>query len=144
MSELKSLLRLGALGAVAAVCVANVVGVARRGPSVSGVSSWDHDPVVAARMKYARVREALSAKGVSGPIGFIDDLPPGVDADPSVQDYYLAQLWLAPLVLDEKSLGHDWAVMSLHPGRLAAPLPAGWRKERDMGNGVWVLRRVAP
>jgi hypothetical protein len=131
---------------VAAVSVANLAGNARRvRPVVPGTPPATCD-VARQESRFAPVRSALGALNLKGPLGYIGDIPAGrMGADgPATEDYYLAQYWLAPLVLDPGPGACEWAVASLRATAPAGRIPAGWRIEATPGEGVYLLRRAAP
>jgi hypothetical protein len=143
MVRLLSLLRAGLLAAVMAVSVANVVWTVRSVPPVrAGLPSSISAPVRGER-RFAGVRGALAARSIAGNIGFIGDLPfdrPDT-ADRAIEDYYLAQYSLAPVVLDRNADACTWAVASLHGARPEEETARGWQIVEDTGGGVLLLRK---
>src|SRR5580692_6518816 len=116
MLRLRSLLRAGLLLGVAAVSVANLVhNLGRVAPVRAGVPTAISPPM-REEARFAGVRGTLATLGITGTIGYIGDLPhdPTDAADQAVEDYYLAQYSLAPLVLDPNADACAWAVASLH------------------------------
>jgi hypothetical protein len=143
MVRLLSWLRVGLLAAVAAVSVANVVRtVGRVPPARAGIP---RAPAATERgeRRFARVNGALATRGITGTIGFIGDLPfdRADTADRAVEDYYLAQFALVPLVLDRNANGCDWAVVSLHGEPPEREIASNWQVVEDTGDGVLLLRK---
>jgi hypothetical protein len=102
------------------------------------------DEISTYERRFQGVRAALPARGVVGYLGRTDPAgrtPAERDAS-SLLDfkrYLLAQYALAPVVLIE-STEPDLVVGNFDPGR-APSTPAGFRIERDFGNGLVLFRR---
>jgi hypothetical protein len=94
--------------------------------------------------RFQEIRAALPARGVVGYLGRTDPAgrtPAERDAS-SLLDfkrYLLAQYALAPLVLIE-STEPDFVIGNLDSGK-APSMPAGFRIERDFGDGLVLFRR---
>ena len=110
--------------------------------SATGRSAPDEISTYERRLQ--QVRAALPARGVVGYLGRADTAgrtPAERDAS-SLLDfkrYLLAQYALAPVVLIE-STEPDFVVGNFGPWR-APSTPAGFRIERDFGNGLVLFRR---
>jgi hypothetical protein len=143
MVRFLSWLRVGLLAAVAAVSVANVVCMVGRVPPVKEGLPSAASATVRGEHRFARVRGALASRGISGTIGFIGDLPfdQADSADRAVEDYYLAQFSLVPVVLDRNADACGWAVASLHGARPEREIASGWQVVEDTGGGVLLLKR---
>lgn len=93
------------------------------------------DPISAFEQRLAPVRAALAG---TVRVGYL--APPGQPAERAAARLYLTRYALAPvLVLDELT-----AVLLADGVRDRAALPAGYRVERDFGDGLLLLRAVAP
>ena len=134
-----------ALFALAIVSAVNLAAVARRVPPppvpVPGV---DPDPATRQENRLAAVRRELRARNIRGVVGYLADRPADelLRVAEGMEDYYLAQFALVPVVLDPNASAHEWAVANW-PGRPANP-PAGWKVEGEFGGGVFLLRKEAP
>jgi hypothetical protein len=137
--------RNGALMIVAAVALWNVVHGARSvlPPPVES-PAWSGDPVTRQEGRLGRLREAIRARGLKGTVGYVDDLPVGRmgEAEFGVQDYYLAQFVLVPLVLDPEPEPHEWAVANLRTSSWATRGLERWSLVEDCGAGVLLLRKT--
>jgi hypothetical protein len=138
--------RLGALMIVVAVAAANLRHVAQAvppPPADSPVAAAD--PVTRQERRLAALHQELKTRGLQGPVGYVDE--PTDRRQPkdlrAVEDYYLTQFVLAPLVLDPDAARHDWAVANLRSD-IPARAPDGWRIEQDFGGGVLLLRKALP
>jgi hypothetical protein len=139
-------LRLASLGLVAAISVGNLATNARRAlPTVEGSPSSTCE-VARQAHRFGPVRLALAVGNVKGTIGFIGDVPAeqrGAD-DQATEDYYIAQYWLAPVVLDSRSEAYEWAVASLRANSPGKRILGGWRVEGTPDDGVFLLEKTAP
>lgn len=136
-----------ALWVVAIVCGINVADTARRLPSPSRVpAAVPANVVMRHEQRFAAVRPALRAHGVSGIIGYFSDLPPAqMRADArSMEAYFLSQFALAPWILDANSDRCTWAIANLLRAAAAERIPPGYGIIEDLGDGVLLLRRSAP
>ena len=135
------------LGLVVAVSSANIVWMAVGTPPAPidppGVSS---NNVVRHEQRFSAVRAGVAARGLTGTLGYLGELPQEqwqVDSI-SVEDYYLAQFALAPLLLDADAGRHEWIVADLPRYKLAARAPSGWIVVEDFGDGRFLLRKESP
>lgn len=144
MVKFLAVLRVGSLAIVAAVSAANVVYNSQRVPPVRSGLPFSADAAVRQELRFASIRRALIARNVTGTIGYLGDLPADrmMADDPSVEDYYLAQFSLVPVVLDTKPGAYDWAVGSFRSMAPERRLSGEWRIEEDFGGGVYLLRRA--
>ena len=102
------------------------------------------DEISTYERRFQGVRAALPARGVVGYFGRTDSAgrTPAEREASSLLDfkrYLLAQYALAPVVLIE-STEPDFVVGNFDPGR-SPSTPAGFRIERDFGNGLVLFRR---
>jgi hypothetical protein len=102
------------------------------------------DEISTYERRFQEVRAALPAQGVAGYLGRTDTAgrTPAEREASSLLDfkhYLLAQYALAPLVLIE-STEPDYVIGNFDPARPAST-PAGFRIERDFGNGLVLFRR---
>jgi hypothetical protein len=102
------------------------------------------DEISTYERRFQEVRAALPARGVVGYLGRTDPAgrTPAERGASSLLDfkhYLLAQYALAPVVLIE-STEPDFVVGNFEPGR-APSTPAGFRIDRDFGNGLVLFRR---
>jgi hypothetical protein len=102
------------------------------------------DEISTYERRFQEVRAALPARGVVGYLGRTDTAgrtPAERDASSLLdfKHYLLAQYALAPVVLIE-STEPDFVVGNFDGGR-APSTPAGFRIERDFGNGLVLFRR---
>jgi hypothetical protein len=139
--------RVAALGFVVAVSSANVVRMSVGTPpallDLFGVAS---DNVMRHEQRFSAIRAGVAARGLSGTLGYLGELPKGqwqVDSN-SVENYYLAQFALAPLILDADAVRREWIVADLPKGKLAARTPSGWSLAEDFGDGTFLLRMESP
>ncbi len=102
--------------------------------------------VVRQEQRFAAARQALSARGVRGVIGYVADLgPPQLAADHrAMEDYFTAQFALTPCILDPHLRGRRWAIANVRTKTLADRLPAGFRVVEDFGGGVALLEQITP
>jgi hypothetical protein len=140
------LLRVASLAIVAAVSVGNLATTACRILPIRAGSPPAASEVAREALRFGPARRALDIREVAGTIGFIGDLPAEQmgSEDQATEDYYIAQYWLAPVVLDSGSDSWDWAIASLRAKAPAARLPGGWRIEATSGSGVYLLRKGRP
>jgi hypothetical protein len=139
---------LPALAAVSIVTVAltNLLDLTQRVPpaalEISGAVA-SSDPAMRQERRLAKLRESAKAHGISGAVGYLDDAPVGspVDAPPRVQEYYLAQFALVPLVLDRVAAAHPWAIANFFTARRAIAVPPSWQVVEDFGDGVLLLHQ---
>ena len=82
----------------------------------------------------AAVRAALPP---SGTIGYYTDLPP---SDNALEEYYLLQYSLAPIVV-AKSSDRDFVIANVHNQN--RNWPKNLELVRDFGSGIMLLRKVA-
>jgi hypothetical protein len=137
----------GTLGIVMLVAVGNVVHLAQKTPPPPVESSaGPSDPVMRQERRLAGLRGSVEARGLRGTVGYLGDFPPGRGADDArgVEDYFLTQFALAPLVLDGDAERHEWIVANLRSAASSARVPAGWKIEEDFGGGVLLLKKAAP
>jgi hypothetical protein len=102
------------------------------------------DEISTYERRFQELRAELPARGVVGYLGRTDPAgrTPTEREASSLLDfkhYLLAQYALAPVVLIE-STEPDFVVGNFVPGR-APSTPAGFRIERDFGNGLVLFRR---
>ncbi len=102
------------------------------------------DEISTYERRFREVRSALPAQGVVGYLGRTDSAgrTPAEREASSLLDfkhYLLAQYALAPVVLIE-STEPDFVLGNFDPGR-TPPTPAGFRIQRDFGNGLVLFRR---
>lgn len=142
--KLLPVLRIGSLAIVAAVSVANVVYNAEQMPPMRAGMPSAIGPVLRQDLRFASARRALSARKITGTIGFLSDLPAGrtTDDDHAAEDYYLAQFSLAPVVLDANSEPYDWAIASFRTVPTEKRISGGWQIAEDLGDGVFLLRKA--
>lgn len=139
--------RVGALMIVVVVAVVNVTHLAQTVPPPPVESpAAVIDPATRAERRLAALRESMRARGLKGTVGYVGDLPGSrLHEDPrGVEDYYLTQFALVPLVLDTNPEPHEWAVANLRTTGAPTRVPGGWRIAEDFGNGVLLLRKEAP
>lgn len=133
------------MAVAAAVCAANIVSTAQR---VAPRGEGPPTPADAAERQDRRfdaMRRALGARGITGTVSYLGGFPTGRAAGgQAVEDYYLAQFSLAPVVLDPDTAPHPWAVADMRGDAAKGPPPAGWRQVEDTGDGVLLLRRTGP
>jgi hypothetical protein len=96
--------------------------------------------------RFAAVHAALETRGIRGTIGYLADLPPDqMREDPAaMQEFFLTQFALVPVVLDADVAHFTWTVANLHAVQAADRLPAGFRIVEDFGDGVLLLRKENP
>jgi hypothetical protein len=139
--------RAGTLGIVILVAVGNVVHTAQKTPPPPVDSpAGPADPVMRQERRLAGLRASVEARGLRGTIGYLGDSPPGQAAEPAreVEDYFLTQFALAPLVLDGDAERYEWIVVNLQSAASSARVPAGWKIEEDFGGGVLLVKKAAP
>ncbi|HUR58015.1 MAG TPA: hypothetical protein VM029_09930 [Opitutaceae bacterium] len=132
---------------IAIVAVVNVVQAVRRTPPQPRVPAVVTPPVAMRQeARLARVRDALRARGVTSPLGYIGDLPVADwPADyHGMEDYTLGQFALAPWVLDAHAERCTWAVANLRTGDPARRVPATFRVVVDFGGGLLLLKKATP
>jgi hypothetical protein len=129
---------------VAAVCVINLAQTTRRVPPPPRYgTNLPANSVMRHEQRFARLREALKAHRVRGTIGYIADLPiERLRADAAaMEEYFLSQFALIPVLIDANVESHRWAVANLHSAKPADRVPTGFRIVEDFGDGVLLLRR---
>ena len=134
------------VGVAVAVSAANIVDMSvRTYPAPIDPSGVASDPVMRHQQRFAVLRAGAMARGLHGTLGFLSELPPGQwQADSiSVEDYYLAQYALAPIILDTEAVRHEWIVADVPRAELAMRIPLGWNVVGDFGDGVVLLRKVS-
>ena len=131
--------RVGALMAVAAVALANVIHTVQKVPpaAIDAPGVWG-DPVVWHDLRLAAFRQGAQARGLRGTIGYFGE-PARFD-----DDFFYAQFALVPLVLDVEPERHLWAVANLRTSSPQTRLPAGWSVVEDFGGGVFLVRKSTP
>jgi hypothetical protein len=129
---------------VAAVCISNLAQAMRRVPPPPryGIAA-PANPVLRHEQRFARLREALKTHRVRGTIGYLADLPPErLRADSrAMEEFFLSQFALVPVVLDANVESRPWAIANLHGTRAADRVPAGYHVVEDFGDGVLLLRQ---
>jgi hypothetical protein len=147
MTRFVTLWRAAALGLIAVLAVVNLIHAAKKSPPSppTGVSTAT-DIVTTQEKRFARLGRVVIERGLSGTIGYFGDLPrERFTSDPrEVQEFYLAQYVLVPLVLDLEAERHEWAVGNLSAVTVGERLLTGWKVEEDCGDGVLLLKRVRP
>jgi len=136
-----------ALGIVVAVSSANIVWMSvGTPPAPIDTTGFPSNPIARHELQYSAVRAAVVARGISGTLGYIGEQPRGrwLADSKTVEDYYLAQFALAPLILDADAGGHEWIVADLARDQLAARAPSGWNVVEDFGDGTLLLRKGSP
>ena len=139
--------RTGAVLIVVVVVVINVFNLVQAVPPPPAESPWAVvDPATRAELRLATLRAKVQERGLTGTIGYLGDLPGDRlnDDHQAVEDYYLTQFVLVPLVLDLNPSSHGWAVANLRIAAASARVPGGWKIEEDFGNGVLLLRKKTP
>ena len=133
----------GAMMIVVAMAVVNVVHIAQRVPPRDS-SGTAIDPVIRHERRFAALYRSVGVRGLKGTIGYIDDLSgSGLTEDArGVEDYYLTQFALVPLVLDPSPEPHEWAVANLRTTIPQTRVLASWRIVEDFGAGVLLLRKA--
>jgi hypothetical protein len=146
MTRLVTTWRAAALGLVAVLAVTNLIHAARKVPPPSRGPAGATDIVTTQERRFAALRRSVLERGLSGTIGYVGDVPrERLIADPqAVQEYYLAQYVLVPLVLDVDSSSHEWAVGNFQSASARESSTAGWNVEQDFGGGVLLLKKVRP
>ncbi len=139
--------RAGALGVVAIVAIGNVIlAVHKTLPPPVDSPVIAVDPVTRQERRLAKLRQSLAARGVEGVVGYLgDSAGPALWSDPGqVEDYYLAQFVLVPLVLEGNSERSEWAVANLRTTAASARVGPDWKIAEDFGDGVFLLRKAKP
>lgn len=140
--------RVSALIVVFVVAALNVVHLARTvPPPVSeGPITTLSDPVTRHEQRLEALQKNIRRRGLTGKIGYVGDLPgPRLGEDPrGVEDFYLTQFALVPLLLDADSETCEWAVANLRTANPLVRVPAEWHIAEDFGTGVLLLRRSTP
>jgi hypothetical protein len=138
-------------GLVAAILAAlggsNLWDVLRRVPPPPHyVSAAPTDVVMRHEQRFAPVLAALRARRVRGRVGYLADQPPqAMQANPrGMQEYFLTQFALVPVVLDTNLENCTWLVTNLRETTLDARVPAGFQLVDEFGDGVSLLRRKEP
>lgn len=138
----------GALGLVALVIIAgiNLAHVVRRVPAPPHFVSAPADAVMRSEQRFARVRDALKTRHVRGTVGYVADVPPErMRADAAaMEELFLAQFALVPVVLEANGAAGRWAIANLHRAAAAERIPRGFHVVEDCGDGVLLLEREAP
>ena len=123
----------GAMMIVVAMAVVNVVHIAQRVPPPpprdSPVTALD--PVTRHERRFAALYRSVGVRGLKGTIGYIDDLSGSrlTEDERGVEDYYLTQFALVPLVLDSNPEPHEWAVANLRTTIPQTRVPASWPRK---------------
>jgi hypothetical protein len=139
--------RTAALLLVVVTAVINVLHMAQKVlPPAQDASAAATDPVTCSERRFARLRERVRELHITGTVGYVGDMPGDrLTADArAVEDYYLAQFALVPLVLDLNADVHDWAVANMRTTAPAARVPVGWKIVEDFGAGIILLRKATP
>jgi hypothetical protein len=138
--------RVGAMMVVVVMAVVNVVHIAQTVPPPPRESPGAAiDPVTRHERRLAALSANVGARGLKGTIGYIGDLSGSRLAGDArgVEDYYLTQFALVPLVLDSNPEPHEWAVANLRTTIPQTRVPGSWRIVEDFGEGVLLLRKAA-
>ena len=139
--------RIVTLGFVVAVSSANVVRMSvGTPPALLDSFGVANNYVMRREQRFSAIRAGIAARGLSGTLGYLGEQPKGqwqVGSN-SVENYYLAQFVLAPLILDADAVRREWIVADLPKGKLAARTPSGWSVAEDFGDGTFLLRREPP
>jgi hypothetical protein len=113
-------------------------------PPTSDAPAAMIDYVTRCERRFGKFRQAAQARGISGTIGYVEDLsgsdPEWPDFEP---DYFIAQYVALPLVLDADLARTEWALGNFR-GNSPPRIPAGWRTVEDFGRGVLLLRKSGP
>jgi hypothetical protein len=90
----------------------------------------------------AAIRRELVARDIRGVIGYVADERGGniYRTFEGVQDFYLTQYALAPVILDVNADQHPWAVAKLRQATIDN-LPVEFEVVVDAGSGVFLLQR---
>jgi len=130
--------------ALVLVCGLNIVAMIRRVPPQPRAPSLRKpNPVLEHEQRMAGVRQALQELGTRGTVGYLADVPAAqLESHPhGIEEFYLTQFALVPLVLDAQGEGCRWWVANLHASP-ARPIPAEFRVAHDFGAGVMLLERL--
>lgn len=142
-----------AWSALAALLIALLTGfnlghaVRRVPPPPVATGETGVDAVMRAERRFAALRHALLARGVSGTIGYVTELAPDDMArdGPAMDAYFRCQFALVPCVLDARSRSHRWIVVNRRdPAAAAAPDLPGFRQAEDFGAGLALWEKSAP
>lgn len=128
-------------------CGINLAHTARRTPPPPRLPSAEPaNNVLRHERRLAAVVAALRAHDVRGVVGYVSDLPPAaMRADTAaMEQYFLSQFVVAPLILDADIGRSAWVMANLHRSTAAERLPPGFALVEDFGGGVLLLRRIAP
>jgi hypothetical protein len=136
--------RAATLLCVVAVATVNLfhLGATIPAPPTTSAPAPMVDYVSRSERRFAAFRQAAQERGISGTIGYVQDLS-GSDPDwPDFEpDYFVAQFVLLPLVLDSNLERNEWALGNFRPSS-PPTIPAAWRVVQDCGGGVVLLRNT--
>lgn len=127
---------------VAIVVAALAVLAAMKSYDLSTQQAADPYAITAAQARFAAALEILP---VSGEIGYLSDMP--LSDNVGQIAYMAAQYAMAPRALmPVEKAPAEWVLGNFaHPGNFAERgAQAGYRIQRDLGNGVVVYRRAHP
>lgn len=105
------------------------------------VDSRQVDPITRDEHRFDGLRDSLPARGV---IGYIGSAQPDTFTTEDFRRFLLAEYALAPRILVHDTVPE--LVIANFPADSAPALPPApsLRVVRDVGHGVWLLRKVAP
>ena len=138
-----------------AICLAAIVGIVainlaqalrRVSPAPHFTPTVPTNSVERSERRFAGLREAMKKHRVRGKVGYVADLTPERMREnaAAMEELFLAQFALAPVVLDTDLEKCFWAVTNFHEAPAADRVPQEFRVVEDLGGGVRLLRKEAP
>jgi hypothetical protein len=147
--------KLSVAAAWGAICIGLIVAIAgiNLGQALRRVPPAPHyTPTVPANVverseqRFASLRDALKSHHVRGKVGYLADLPAERlrENAAAMEELFLAQFTLAPVVLETDLAVCTWAVTNFHDVSAAERVPREFRVVEDFGGGVQLRRRESP
>lgn len=104
------------------------------------------DRVVEQEHRLASLRQSVVERGIRGTAGYFTDVPGDqiFTTFPTVEQYYLTQFALSPLVLDPYASDHPWTIVNLRTTVANPNLPSGYAVVEEFGDGLMLLKKGTP
>ncbi len=114
--------------------------------SVTQARQLAPDAVARHEQRLAPVITELRARGIQGTIGYLTDVPGDkiFSEFATVEQYYLTQFAVAPIVLDLHPEHQPWVLVNQRQPANAVSTLAGFAVIKEFGDGLALLQRTAP
>lgn len=137
------------------ICVAAIVAMAginlaqalrRVSPAPHFTPTVPANGVERSERRFASLRDAFKKHRVRGKVGYVADLPPERMREnaAAMEELFLAQFALAPVVLETEVEKCRWVVTNFHDAPAWERVPGDFRLVEDLGGGIRLLRKEEP